>query len=175
MNYLIRKLKNHEKKLLEDFTYEAIFIPEGMEAPDKSIINIPELQMYIADFGKEKDDHCLVAEIDGKVVGAVWVRIINDYGHIDDETPSLAISLYKEYRGNGIGRAMMERMLLLLQEKGYKKVSLSVQKENYASRLYLGLGFEIIKENIDEYIMVKYLYEWKVKIGYYTEVLRSIY
>jgi len=40
-----------------------------------------------------------VAEVDGKIVGAVWVRIMNDYGHIDNETPSLAISLYKEYRG----------------------------------------------------------------------------
>ena len=45
-----------------------------------------------------KADFALVAEVEQKIVGAVWVRIIHDYGHIDDETPSLAISLYKEYR-----------------------------------------------------------------------------
>lgn len=32
-------------------------------------------------------------------IGAVWTRIMDDYGHVDDDTPSFAISLYKEYRG----------------------------------------------------------------------------
>ncbi|EMU52516.1 hypothetical protein [Clostridium butyricum] len=48
-----------------------------MEAPTKSIINQPELQVYVYDFGKKKDDYCLVAEFNGKVVGAVWVRIMH--------------------------------------------------------------------------------------------------
>lgn len=137
--------------------YEAIFISEGMEVPTKSIINQPELQVYVHDFGKKKDDYCLVGEFNGKVVGAVWVRIMNDYGHIDDTTPSLAISLYKEYRGCGIGTDMMRKMLLLLKSNEYDKVSLSVQKENYALQIYLNVGFEIIDENEDEYIMVCYL------------------
>ena len=73
--------------------YEAIFVPNGVSAPPKSIIYQPELQVYVKDFGKKKDDVGLVAEVDEKVVGAVWVHIMNDYGHIDDETPSFAISL----------------------------------------------------------------------------------
>lgn len=157
INYLIREIKKNEYKLLNNFIYEAIFIPEGMEKPPKSIINNPDLQVYVYDFGKEKDDNCLVAEIDGNVVGAVWVRIMNDYGHIDETTPSFAISLYKQYRGNGIGTEMMKEMLLLLERKGYKKVSLSVQKENYAFKIYLKVGFEIIEEKEEEYIMVKSL------------------
>ena len=43
-------------------------------------------------------------------MGAVWVRIMNDYGHVDDETPSFAISLLKEYRNYGIGTELMKRM-----------------------------------------------------------------
>lgn len=50
-------------------TSEAIFIPEGVEKPPKSIVLESELQVYIADFGK-KDDWCLVVEIKGKIVGA---------------------------------------------------------------------------------------------------------
>ena len=95
--------------------------------------------------------------MDGAVAGAVWVRIMNDYGHIDDDTPSVAISLYKEYRGCGIGTEMMKRMLSDLQERGYKKVSLSVQKANYAVKMYQRVGFEIVDENEEEYIMVSYL------------------
>ena len=56
-----------------------------------------------------------MAEVNGIVVGAVWTRIMNDYGHVDDETPSFAIALYKDYRGKGIGTTMMLEMLELLR------------------------------------------------------------
>ena len=98
-----------------------------------------------------------MAEVDGKIIGAVWVRIMNDYGHIDDETPSLAISLYKEYRGFGIGSVMMKEILALLKTHGYKQVSLSVQKTNYAAKMYLKVGFKIVRENEEEYIMICHL------------------
>ena len=153
MHYQIRKIRENEYPILSDFLYEAIFIPEGMGKPPKSIIEQPKLQVYIEDFGKE-DDWCLVAEIKEKIIGAVWVRIMDDYGHIDDETPSFAISLYEEYRNLGIGTALMEAMLQFLREKGYKQTSLSLQKVNYAVCMYQKAGFEIIDENEEEYIMV---------------------
>ncbi len=154
MDYTIREIQKQEYPLLDNFLYEAIFIPEGIEPPPKTIITSPELQIYVEHFGESKDDLGLAAEVDGKVVGAVWVRIMNDYGHIDDETPSLAISLYKEYRGFGIGTAMMKEILTLLKSHGYSRVSLSVQKANYAAKMYLKTGFEIVMENEEEYIMV---------------------
>ena len=58
------------------------------------------------------------------------MRIMDDYGHIDDETPSFAISLYEEYRNMGIGTALMRDMLEFLKNKGYRRTSLSVQKVN---------------------------------------------
>ena len=157
MNYAIRELKLTEYPLLDDFLYEAIFIPEGVEPPPKSIIYRPELQVYVANFGERKEDLALAAEVDGKIIGAVWVRIMDDYGHIDNETPSLAVSLYKEYRGLGIGTAMMKKMLAQLKEREYKRVSLSVQKANYAHRMYQKLEFEVVNENSEEYIMVRNL------------------
>lgn len=96
----------------------------------------------------------MVAEIDGKIVGAVWTRIMNDYGHINDDTPSFAISLYKEYRGLGIGTEMMKQMLAILKKKGYERASLAVQQANYAVKMYRQVGFEIVDNNEEEYIMV---------------------
>lgn len=157
LNYIIRDIKESEYSLLDDFLYEAIFIPEGVAAPPRSIINEPELQIYVRDFGSDEHDRALVAEAGGRVVGAVWVRIMNDYGHIDDDTPSFAISLYSEYRNKGIGTAMMSRMLGILSECGYEKASLAVQKANYAVKMYKKLGFEVIGENDEEYIMVRQL------------------
>ena len=154
MDYNIRKIEEKEYILLEDFIYEAIFIPEGVSPPPKSIINQPDLQVYIKDFGKEKDDICFVAETDDKVVGAVWVRDMKDYGHIEDGVPSFAISLYKPYRNYGIGTALMTTMLSELKQRGYKKTSLAVQKENYAVKMYRKIGFEVIRETEEEFIMV---------------------
>lgn len=154
MNYHIRKIREDEYPLLDDFLYEAIFIPEGVAPPPRSIINQPDLQVYIRNFGKGKDDICFVAETDGKVVGAVWVRDMKDYGHIEDGVPSFAISLYKEYRNLGIGTELMTAMLAQLKSRGYSKTSLAVQKANYAVRMYKKVGFEIVDENAEEYIMV---------------------
>ena len=154
MDYIIRPISDGEESLLEDFLYEAIFVPEGVPAPTKSIINQPELQVYVADFGKKKDDIGLFAEVDKRVVGAVWVRIMNDYGHIDSATPSFAIALYKDYRGLGMGTAMMKEMLCILKDRGYKRASLAVQKANYAVKMYKKVGFEIVDQNEEEYIML---------------------
>ena len=152
-NLIIREIRKDEYKLLEDFLYEAIFIPVGVEKASRDIIKNEQLQVYIKDFGTNKDDNCLLAEYDERIVGACWTRIMNDYGHIDNDTPSFAISLYEEYRGKGIGTKLMKSMLKLLKEKGYKRTSLSVQKSNYAVKMYMNIGFKIIDENEEEYIM----------------------
>lgn len=154
MNINIRELNSTEYKLLDDFLYEAIFIPKGVEAPPREIINAPELQVYVKDFGTQEGDICFVAEMEEKIVGAVWVRIMDDYGHVEEGVPSFAISLYKEYRGLGIGTMIMKQMLAELKVRGYQKTSLAVQKENYAVKMYKNVGFEIVDENAEEYIMV---------------------
>lgn len=154
---VIREMRDNEKNLLQDFLYEAIFIPEGMEPPPKDIIERPELKLYYEDFGSGEADHCFVAEDDGKVVGAVWTRIMEDYGHVDSQTPSFAISLIQEYRGKGIGTELMKKMLEHLKNQGFKKASLAVQKSNYAVRMYEKVGFRKVDENNEEYIMVCYL------------------
>lgn len=154
MNYKIREIMKTEIPLLDDFLYEAIFIPEGVTPPSRDIIKDEALQIYVKDFGKQKDDICFVAEVDGRVVGAAWLRIIEDYGHIDDDTPSLSISVYKEYRNLGIGKSLIKTSLDELKKRGYKNTSLSVQKANYASNIYKKVGYYVHEERDEDYIMV---------------------
>lgn len=154
MDCIIREMQKDEYCLLSDFLYEAIYIPDGMVAPPKSVINCPELQVYIADFGNSIHDKALVAEVDGNIVGAIWARIMNDYGHLDENTPSLAMSVIKSYRGMGIGTSLLTQMLSAEKVAGYAKLSLSVQKDNYAVRMYKKAGFNTVDENNEEYIMV---------------------
>ena len=154
MNYTIRELSIDERQVLDTFLYYAIYIPEGITPPPFEIIKQPELQVYIERFGEQDGDICLVAEFDSKIVGAVWVRIMNDYGHISDDMPSLAISLLPEYRGKGIGTALMQSMQEIVSKQGYKGISLSVQKQNYAAKMYRKLGFKTIEDKDEELIMV---------------------
>lgn len=154
MDYTIREMRTDEYPLLDDFLYQAIYQPDTTNLAPKSIINKPELQVYIKDFGKQKDDYCFCAEANNRIVGAVWVRNINGYGSIDEDTVEFAISVFDEYQKMGIGTALMNRMLEHLIELNYQKASLAVQKENYAVRMYQKVGFEIACENGQEYIMI---------------------
>jgi len=154
----IREIRKGEYSILEDMLYEAIFQKENAEPFPREIIKEPDIYIYINEFGSLPDDHCLVAEINHKIVGAVWVRIIDGnvkgFGNIDSETPEYAISLLREYRAKGYGTLLMQRMIEHLKTKGYGQTSLSVDKSNYAVKMYKKLGFEIIQENKHDYLML---------------------
>jgi GrpB-like predicted nucleotidyltransferase (UPF0157 family)/ribosomal protein S18 acetylase RimI-like enzyme len=154
----IRPIQKREYRILEDFLYHAVFVPAGHEPFLRDVIYIPEIYSYIEDFGRP-DDVCFVAEDGGMIVGVAWSRILahpgkEGYGNVDGNTPELAASVLPEYRGQGIGTRLIGTLIRALREKGYSRLSLSVQKENFATRLYLRLGFQILSENAEDYIMV---------------------
>ena len=150
----IVRLQGIDIEILKTFLYEAIFVPEGAVPPPRDIVNKPELKIYYEGFGNGPADKAIAAMDNGLILGVVWTRIMNDYGHVDDETPSFAIALYKEYRGKGTGTRMMTEMLKYLKECGYNRASLAVQKNNYAVRMYEEVGFKTVSKNDKEYIMV---------------------
>ena len=158
----IRQLKKEETGVLETMLYEAIYQPEGSKPLAREIIREPNLWVYIDAFGTLPADECLVAEVEGWIVGAVWARILpsdhKGYGYVDAHTPELAISLLKEYRHKGIGTQLMKAMLRRLRERGYQRASLSVTRENAnAIRLYEKLGFSTLKKTKKDCLMVAVL------------------
>lgn len=160
INAKVRPMRTSDYVCLPEFLYQAIFIPEGIEPPPRSIIKAPEIFAYIKDFGTQTGDLGVVAEQNGQVVGAAWTRIISAYGHINNEIPELAISILPEFRGYGIGTKLMKKLFEVLRANGYARTSLSVQKDNPAVRFYERLGYKIIEEKLDhagneEFIMIR--------------------
>lgn len=151
-------MQSSEIKHLDELLYLAIFHPNDADPISREILKQPEIRIYIDNFGELKDDYCIVADLDGQIVGAVWVRILSGtpkgFGNIDDKTPEFTISLYKKYRNKGIGTKLMARMIEYLHMQTYERASLSVQKANYAVRLYQNMGFDIFKENEEDYLML---------------------
>jgi ribosomal protein S18 acetylase RimI-like enzyme len=155
-------MRESDYECLNELLYQAIFIPEGVERPSREIVKEPEIFVYIKDFGTQPADLGVVAEQNGQVIGAAWTRIIPAYGHIDSDTPELAISILPEFRGYGIGTNLMKKLFELLRRNGYKQTSLSVQKDNPAARFYQRLGYKITGERLDhegheDYLMIKEL------------------
>lgn len=157
INPTIREIKVSEYECLREYLYQAIYVPKGSPLPSRDVLDIPEIYIYIKDFGLQKSDLCVVAVQNNQIIGAAWTRIIPAYGYLDDETPELAISLLPEFRGYGIGTKLMDKLFTLLKNNGYTKTSLSVQKENLAFKLYQRLGYEIFDEREEDYLMVKQL------------------
>lgn len=151
---------SHEHAHLAEFLYEAVFIPEGKARPGREILNIPEIARYISDFGRE-NDHCLVAESAGGLLAAVWTRVFSPgergFGYVDERTPELCMSVLPGYRNGGIGTRLLREMIGKLKQLGYEQVSLSVDLDNFAYRLYQKFGFTVVSVNEGSATMVKLL------------------
>lgn len=156
--FYIRELQSEEYPLLEEFLYQAIFQKDPHHLIPREVIYQPEVFVFIKDFGKFPDDYALAYETQGKIVGVVWARLLNQeikgFGNVDNHTPELAISCLNAFRNRGIGTKLMREILTQLKKKGYQKCSLAVQKTNYALKMYKKVGFSVLKETDEEYIMV---------------------
>lgn len=149
----IREMLAEEYGCLRDFLYEAIFVPDGTPAPPRGIVDHPSLRRYYEAFGAEQSDVALCAVLDTRIVGAIWCRRMEGYGHVADEIPELAMAVMAPYRKQGIGTQLLHGMLSVIRESGCCGVSLSVQKINFACDMYRKAGFRIIRETAEEYIM----------------------
>ncbi len=105
-------------------------------------------------------DTGFIAETDGRAVGAAWPRLFESataggYGFINSDTPELCLVVYEKHRNRGVGTILMNTLLADLKPKGYEHLSLSVDKQNRAVGFYKKLGFEVLKEQNTDYLMVK--------------------
>lgn len=78
-------------------------------------------------------------------IGTAWCRLwTNDnqgYGYLDSTTPELAIAVLAEYRGQGIGTLLLQKLLETLRVH-CPALSLSVRSDNPVVNLSHRLGFE---------------------------------
>lgn len=145
--FAIRPATPADEPFLWEMLYQAIHIPEGKPQPDRTVLQEPTLAHYVADWGERTGDLGLVAveKNSGEPVGAAWVRLFSNddpgYGFIAADTPEVSMALQPAYRGQGIGTRLLTQ-LIELAASHYTALSLSVDPDNSAMRLYQRLGFE---------------------------------
>ena len=135
----IRQALASDEPFLRDMLFEALFAPPGSAPIPRSALDTPEVSRYVDGFGPHPGDVGFVAIADDQPIGAVWVRSIQGYGHIDDQTPELTIAVTRDWRGQGVGTALMARITELVP-----RISLSSDILNPSIALYKRFGFEIV-------------------------------
>lgn len=153
MEPLIRPIRQTELPLLEDLLYEALWQPDPAQRLPRGVVQTPALRPYVEAFGSREGDCCLVAEVGSEVVGAAWCRVMHGFGWTGERIPELAVALYPLFRRRGFGTRLLRALLEELSGRGFQAVSLSVQRDNPAARLYLRLGFRTVAEHDGEWVM----------------------
>jgi GNAT superfamily N-acetyltransferase len=76
--------------------------------------------------------------------GAAYCRLVRGYGFVDERTPEVTVGVDPDWRGRGIGTALLEGLAALAREHGFERLSLSVEPTNPALRLYERLGWRAV-------------------------------
>lgn len=87
------------------------------------------------------DNHVLVAEVDGRVVGFAKMDV---FGGRQRHVGTVSLNVHDDFQARGIGRALLGRLLeLAFDYLALTRVQLEVWADNArAIRLYESLGFE---------------------------------
>jgi len=157
----LRAATDGDVEHLKRALFEAVaWNPERKLPPYELVIAHPELARYHEGWGR-RGDIAVIAETEGDVVGASLCRLFTaeDHGHgyVDDETPELAVAVWGGHRGEGIGTRLMAALEEAARAGGFSQLSLSVDAENPARRLYDRLGYEELTVDDDGVRMVKRL------------------
>jgi len=157
MQTTIRFLTKADEPFLWEALYHAIYRESG-EKPSRSILQKPKIACYVDDWMEQSDDLGLIAENEDIPIGAAWLRCWLDdtqgFGFVGKAIPELSMSVIPGHRGKGLGTKLLHR-LLVIAEKRYEAVSLSVSKSNPARRLYEREGFVPLQEVENSITMVK--------------------
>ena len=60
------------------------------------------------------------------------------------DVPELTIGVAGDWRGRGVGRALLQALAGQARSAGIRQISLSVERKNFAQKLYLSEGYQVV-------------------------------
>ena len=132
---------------MRDMLYEAAcWRPGASRPPRDEVLSAHANAHYVDAWGRPGDAAVVALEpTDGKRIGAAWYRLMPPedpgYGFVDAATPEVSIGVVPEYRGRGVGGALLDGLMRTARSGGFGTLSLGVEHDNPAVRLYERHGF----------------------------------
>jgi ribosomal protein S18 acetylase RimI-like enzyme len=150
---VIRPGSRHDARFLRDMLHHAYYWRErAPQDPGEGSV-----QRYVMSWGRP-GDAAVIAYADAGNVGAAWYRLFRErepgYGFVDERTPELTIAVVPSCRGKGYGEELLDALLAQAKRDGFEQVSLSVEPDNPALRLYERHGFHKVGESGGSWTML---------------------
>ena len=147
-SWTIRPATAQDGEFLADMLVEAVnWSPEWKPKSRRLVLSDPHTAHYIAGWPRETDLG-VIAEAAAEPVGAAWVRFFTAddpaYGFVSPDVPELGIGVAAAWRGRGVGRDLLRAIAALAAQAGIGRISLSVERKNFARTLYLSEGFTVV-------------------------------
>jgi ribosomal protein S18 acetylase RimI-like enzyme/DNA-binding transcriptional ArsR family regulator len=158
-DYRLRPGNGDDVPVYKRILQEAVSWRPGVQFP-ATVVEHPELARFHRGWGRP-GDLAVLASAGDEIVGGAFCRLFTEADHgdgfVDEQTPEVAIAVWPEHRGRGLGSRLLAALADAAGESGLACLSLSVERENPAVRLYRRSGYEIVAEPGNDYLMVRRL------------------
>lgn len=159
-SFRIRPATQADGAFLGDMVVEAANWSERT-VPRHEVISSDDHSRYVAGWMRPGDAGFVAVDLHDEPIGAAWYRMLPrsapGFGYIATGVPELIIGVRPIWRAHGVGRVLLQRLCDHARAEGYGRLSLSVQRGNFAVTLYRSEGFAVVESGIGRDTMVKRL------------------
>jgi GNAT superfamily N-acetyltransferase len=146
---------------LGDMVVEAANWRQGAARPKHQVITSEDHSRYLTGWMRPGDAGFIALSEVGEPIGAAWYRMLPrsdpGFGYVGTGVPELIIGVRPIWRAHGVGRALLQELCAEASRHGYGRISLSVERDNFAATLYRSEGFAVTQSGIGRDTMVKRL------------------
>jgi len=117
--------------------------PFLLRPPEEFNYTVEEEASVLAGRRDDPRSLMLVAEMDGRIIACADICSHGPKSRLLHRG-ELGISILKDYWHQGIGSALMERLIAFAEKSGYEQIELTVESKNRrAINLYMKYGFTV--------------------------------
>lgn len=160
-SFRVRPAVQADGAFLADMVVEAANWRQGAARPRHEIIGGPEYGRYLSGWMRPGDAGVVALDAQDTPVGAAWFRMLPrtepGFGYIGTGVPELVIGVRPIWRAHGVGRTLLRDLCTLARGQGFGRISLSVERGNFARTLYRSEGFAVTEAGNGRDTMVKRL------------------